>query len=686
MERNMKRYMILAALLILEAACTKSEFTENSGKELSPAKEGVTVFSGTLEATKISMGGKVSGYYKALWEEGDELEVIKNSDGSSLGTATLTEGVGSTKGIFEMPGTIPDGTEVYLVYGSEGVETEQVQAAAGASSFQDYAYAVSPVVEVNGGVADGVTLAHQTAVIKVSVSAASSLQGATVSQLIVRSIGGVLSGTDKDYVRVDLTTPLTLSGTAQDIWAVAAPYDATGGEIYVALVITKDDETYTLPIGFSGKSIAANHVASFPLASISDNDCAPWYEPHDVRLMPGPGYGYGEANCYQIQYKEGTYANATLSPDNSIPASVTIDYRARGDFRKVVKPSDVTFEWVKKVGTSTTYNIQYSGYTQCNINSFSIGSPSNYSVTVTNTGAFAGAPILCMKKGGTVLWAWTLWNISADGTRFGSTDISGTDYKLANMDIGQNTTQFETWAANKKTDGKTPDVNYRTTFYYQWGRPAPIFWSSWPTNNFYDPTNFNVSLVEGQLSIEDNITYPGMLILNFAKEEGTGTPVTGIKKWSNEVDAELWGNPWPVGKAEDQTQVGQKTIYDPCPKGWRVPDPAVYNALSGSISWETTTPGAYYSSSSLSSSNNFFSPSGRYNDNIASNGRIATEGMPADGTGTRGWRWTNSGANTTGVQARAYQTNLGTQSENKTVTLNKATAIAVRCIVDADNR
>ena len=669
----MKKILYFAALLLLGAACTKSEIQKES-----PRDENVTVFYGSLaQSTRISVGEKVGSVYKALWETGDVLEVIKTADGSSLGTATLDDGAGTASGKFVLPAAIPDGTKVRLVYGSDGVSTDQTQTGAGASSFQAYAYAKSADRTVSGGKASAATLTHETAIIKVSVSAASALQGATVSKIIVRSIGGVLSGTDKDYVTVTLTTPITLSGTAQDIWAVAAPYDATGNEIDVALVITKSGETYTLPIGFAGKAIEANKVSSFPLSNISDADCVAWYAPHDARLMPGPGYGYGEANCYLIQYKSATYNGATLSPDPNIPASVDIDFRARGDFLKVVKPEGVTFEWVKKIGTSTTYNIQTSGYTECNVNSYSIGTPSNYFVTITNTGAYAGAPILSMKKGGTVLWAWTLWNISADGTRLGSSSISnGTHtWSLANMDIGQNTTDFVTWAANK--NGSNPDLNFRTTFYYQWGRPTPVFWSSWPTNNYYSSSNFNVSLVQSPKTIEEAISYPGMLILNEA--QGTSERTS---KWTSDNDGNLWGG----NMKSDQTAVGEKSIYDPCPKGWRVADLGVYDALLGTTSGDKTTAGGYYTYSSLAPDNKFTIP-GRFEDYIATNGRIATMGAPNNGTGaTNGNRWTNYAGGNGGAQSRAYQNDANTAGNNKTGAFNKACAMPVRCVVDTENR
>ena len=669
----MKKYMIIAAAMLTALACTKAEMAE---KAESPSKEGVTVFSGVLApASKISIGEKEGNAYKALWEAGDVLDVIKTADGSSLGTATLTDGAGSSNGKFELPGTIADGTTVHLVYRSEGVATDQTQAAAGSSSFKDYAYAVSGDITVNNGKAETATLVHQTAVIKVSVSAGAALQGATVSKLILRCIGGTLSGTDKDYVQVTLATPLTLSATAQDIWAIAAPYNATGKEIDVALVITKGGETYTLPIGFTGKAIEANKVSSFPLANITDNDCVAWYAPHDARLMPGPGYGYGEANCYLIQYKTATYTGATLSPDSNIPDHVDIDFRARGDFLKVDKPDGVTFEWVKKIGTSTVYNIQTSGYTECYVNSFSIGTPSNYSVTITNTGAYAGAPILSMKKGDKVLWAWSLWNISADGTRFGSTDITGTTYKLANMDIGQNTTDFVTWASNK--NGSNPDLNFRTTFYYQWGRPTPIFWSSWPTNNYYSPSSFNVSLVQNPLTIEESISNPGRMILNQA--QGT---TDRTSKWTNDNDGDLWGG----NMKNDMTAAGEKSIYDPCPKGWRAADPAVYDALLNTTSGDKTTAGGYYTYSSIAPTNKFTIP-GRFEDYIATNGRIATMGAANNGTtATNGNRWTNFAGGNGGAQARAYQNDANTAGNNKTAAFNKAAAMPVRCIVDDENR
>ena len=119
--------------------------------------------------------------------------------------------------------------------------------------------------------------------------------------------------------------------------------------------------------------------------------------------MSGAGYAYGDANTYLIQFKDDTYSGATLNPDPEIPASVTIDYRLRGDMFGAPVPDNVTFEWLEGYNNSNPswgkYTMDRSLIWNCDKYSISVDAE-NYKVTVTNTGAHAGAPILLMKKDG----------------------------------------------------------------------------------------------------------------------------------------------------------------------------------------------------------------------------------------------------------------------------------------------
>ena len=155
-----------------------------------------------------------------------------------------------------------------------------------------------------------------------------------------------------------------------------------------------------------------------------------------------------------------------------------------------------------------------------------------------------------------------------------------------------------------------------------------------------------------------------------------------MKNWNSEGLGSLWGG----NMKNDQTAIGEKSIYDPCPKGWRVADPGVYNAMSGTITGVKTTAGAYYTYSSLATDNHLSIP-GRYVDKLATNGRVATEGMAGAGTSaTQGTRWTNFAGGNGGAQARAYLQDANTTSNCRTATYNKACGMSVRCVVDTENR
>lgn len=95
-------------------------------------------------------------------------------------------------------------------------------------------------------------------------------------------------------------------------------------------------------------------------------------------------------------------------------------------------------------------------------------------MTVTNTGAFAGAPILLMKDAtGKVLWAWTFWNIAADGTKLDPVTVG--KYGFAPMDIGGHD---EYGDLDKRISLETTRIrDFTGSLCINWGRPPPMFWT-----------------------------------------------------------------------------------------------------------------------------------------------------------------------------------------------------------------
>ena len=670
----MKKYLSILACAAVLAACNKAEL---QAPETLVEDGGETVFTGGFAATRIALGDKEGSTYKGLWETGDELTVM--SGGSSLGTATLVSGEGTNLGTFSFPGTIADGTSVDLVYNAGDIVSEQSKA----SSERSFKTSASATATIEGGAAN-FTLVHDAAIVKVSV-ASSALSGAKVNAVILRSEGAVLSADGKDYVRVALTDTPALSSSAKEFIFSVKEADCTDKEIDIAFELTKDDDNYTLPVGFTGKKISANKVNSFTFANLSDSQCVAWYEPHDKRLMPASGYAYGEANCYFIQCKNGsTYNGATYSANADIPNIVHIDYRARGDFRKVSAPKDVSFTWMKLgatdattgTGTGSVYTMRTKDYPAEIIpGRFTIGTPADYKIKVSNWGAFAGAPILLMVKEGVVLWAWSFWNIAADGTSIEPVQITDkSPIKIITMDIGQASREGALWDANS-------DILYRTAYKYQWGRPIPVFWNSVTTLDIPGVQEGNIPAVVGPLSIEESIKHPASLIVAAAESGKT------LNDWLSKPDADLWGN-----NSSTLNNTGTKTIFDPCPKGYRICDRNTLSNLvrSFATNWTKTSGTGYFfhTCNYPTGGSDCWSRNGCYNGTTnTSNGKTGIGGFAAAATGDKsGWWWTNMCQGDTDEKPSAY-----VAASNAAPVFNdnwqyKSWATSVRCQVDEYNR
>lgn len=352
------------------------------------------------------------------------------------------------------------------------------------------------------------------------------------------------------------------------------PKDYSSDKLWYVFTLEKDGVGRVLPIETQGLNITPSTAVRYDIGELAESrNAAPWYYPYeDRRLMSGAGYAYGDANTYLIQFKDNTYDGATLDPDPSIPSSVTIDYRLRGDMFSSPRPDNVTFEWLQGYNNSSPawgrYTMDRTQIWNCDKYSISVDAE-NYKVTVTNTGAHVGAPILLMKKEGKVLWAWTFWNVAADGTRLEAVKFG--DVGLANMAIGHASTQKDAIL------GKLTELR-RSTCYYQWGRPIPTFSQNGTGVYFSETDGRNASKPrvpvcdKGALSVEEALQNPGYLIQN-TFTPGTMSPI--LNDWNSGGmgnDSDLWGG-------TGETSEGVKSIYDPCPKGWRVADAKTYMSL-----------------------------------------------------------------------------------------------------------
>lgn len=165
-----------------------------------------------------------------------------------------------------------------------------------------------------------------------------------------------------------------------------------------------------------------------------------------------------------------------------------------------------------------------------------------------------------------ILWSWHIWmlpstNLPKDVTcskyLYGNTS-SVVDFKMMDRNLG----------AKNNTPGNVGSIG----LIYQWGRKDPFpgsadFTAVEPIINgvTYDAPTATVSKTVGTESYA--IEHPETFI-----EKNDNYPEASDWLTSSKKNNSLWGTPWVKGGTGGyNANNGEKTIYDPCPLGYRVP-------------------------------------------------------------------------------------------------------------------
>lgn len=182
-----------------------------------------------------------------------------------------------------------------------------------------------------------------------------------------------------------------------------------------------------------------------------------------------------------------------------------------------------------------------------------------YFLTVQG-GTGANAVIGLLDASGKVLWSWHIWR-TADPETKAQTYSDGRTFMDRNL--GSN--------GARVSGGES--IVYGYGFYYQWGRKDPFIFP-----NRYSETKpcTDAKYMKGfepQQTTFTNGTTP-----EWAAAHPT-TFINGSEVWTDWLprhNMNLWGN--PAATIYDTGRKSEKTIYDPCPPGWRVPDENAWTA------------------------------------------------------------------------------------------------------------
>ena len=612
----------MLAVAAAALACTK----EQSGLATPDQDQGQTVFSGGFLTTKITLGDRQDdGTYPALWNKEDQIAVYNAADGTLLGTASIVDSYSDSDkqqvADFVLNKTIANGTKVKVVFpANEDYEVPAEQSKGSATNKILRTRAESGEITIKDGKAS-FSLSHENAVVRVRLKS-SEFVGWKVKNVSIYSKDADLSA-GGDYARVTYSNPTAMpDGSELAAIFMTKPIE-TATDFYVAVkLVDPNDPVKTVCLSklFTGKTLNAGEVNVIPFTDMtSSTNALPWYNPVCSRYIPDGGWCYGESNTF------------VCAPE--VGATGTFDVRAQGDFLDVIRyakePKGLQLRCgnMQKTGTGGMWTIDTTTPKKK-----AIVSLTNYNPTITYnknsasvTNYVSGVFNLC-DADGKIIWSYLCWAAWID--TFAKKLTNGTVMDT-NLGFGGTKTSDNTTLSDQGV-------------YYQWGRPFPF---GYPSGADGQTVNTSLRIKSYKESAEN------------AASMGCTTDANNRDWWQDGTHKyDLWGNP----ERTTTSAGGEKSIFDPCPKGWKVASAAILKEVYDNATLsdnvynykETSWPTTYFIS-----------------------GETATRGS------AKGLYWADNAIDDS--HGLHYEINGETKSFNGTW---RANACAVRCMKDTDNR
>ena len=304
--------------------------------------------------------------------------------------------------------------------------------------------------------------------------------------------------------------------------------------------------------------------------------------PGELRTFPTLSFtfSYGKSNC--IVVKKGETISFDAAPYYSFSKNLSVDSMKPVMTVKVENGEDVeaveTLVPFCEEGTTLerVWGIRnnYARPTVTTVLPNGNFTKDGNTITITG-GTNVGNALLALKASdGTILWSWHIWVVDdlADQTY---TNCEGQPTFL-DRNLGATSNEYNN--------------RYSIGLYYQYGRKDPFVIR---TDDFTPTTKgdhytaeVEITDVEVRTTKNSNMSWtiknPNKRIVYTAT--ASGNPPQGFKNWLN-PESEIynnWGNPKKVTSLEEcnASKGGYKTIYDPCPEGYRVPDYYYFTGLT----------------------------------------------------------------------------------------------------------
>lgn len=193
------------------------------------------------------------------------------------------------------------------------------------------------------------------------------------------------------------------------------------------------------------------------------------------------------------------------------------------------------------------------------------------------------AIIAAYDKDHNIIWTWHIWVCES------ISDVTVESVTFMDRNLGA------LWAPTSSNPVNTPEEALKTYgLYYQWGRKDP---SAGPISYDYSIVDMRTSTYYAYDAVRDDVSLVTMVGRAPTIADGVANPSVILAPC--DVGDE-YSNDWLFVKNDDLwgSVSGKKTIYDPCPYGYKVPNGEIQTVL-GNLSNNFTEWGVVYNKNSV---------------------------------------------------------------------------------------
>jgi len=537
MKKSIFTYAVSALCLAAIASCQKVELT-NQEQNCAGQEESTTEFLGILpstvsapmsdDATKVGMtydpANKVYNHY---WEEGDEIRVYNNG---ATGLYRTTSAEAAASGTFtlvsEQASTAYKGTDFLAVYpenlyvNNRGISAQyyegstRIMVARSATSSFTFTSVLGWIKLTFKGTKKVSGLYFDT----------SNLYHGPLNGNFDFDLDGNVTSTDnleEPYIGYNLSEPVELSElTDTDFYMAMIPgtYNAANRNRFMVQVMFSDGTREEL-YGPAEVTVTRNRVT--PLA----------WKYIGTRPTPANESLALTANC----------CNIVVPYSTDDPDEVVYEFKATCKGQSTLLQDQITggvradVIWETKLVSNQSIA---KGSVIKNVNYNSRDGRIQFTV---RKGQIGNALIGLYDKDGNILWSWHIWLTYSNELKSYSTntyEYNGHNYCIAS------------WALGRLNINDFTDMQYKGLL-YQWGRKDPFF-PTFDSGARYKPYATAYPVVsDSKATVAEAIAHPTTYYRGVSDTDASNYA------WNSEHRDDLWSDT-------------EKTIYDPCPYGWRV--------------------------------------------------------------------------------------------------------------------